>query len=144
MSLIFVGVLGVVHLARFGAGPSFTKESFFAGSATNPSKYAIALYSGLWAFDGWDACSVGHRMLHKDGTAKLTISRDLVYRWRDERHRARFTASITLVDDSGPHVILSSQYVVFCGLGAERGGFDKHCCPRLWSSRDWEVRRHPI
>lgn len=58
MSLVFVGILGAIHLARFGAGPSFTKEALFAGSAKNPSKYAIALYSGLWAFDGWDACSV--------------------------------------------------------------------------------------
>jgi amino acid transporter len=26
----------------------------FDGTSTSPSAYALALYSGLWAFDGWD------------------------------------------------------------------------------------------
>lgn len=57
-SLIFVGVLGLLYLIRHGPGPSFASGSVFKGSSTNLSDYAIALYSGLWAFDGWDQCSV--------------------------------------------------------------------------------------
>lgn len=32
-------------------------SGFFEGSSTDISKYALALYSGLWAFDGWDQCT---------------------------------------------------------------------------------------
>lgn len=32
-------------------------SSLFEGSATSPGAYALALYSGLWAFDGWDQTS---------------------------------------------------------------------------------------
>lgn len=54
-SLIFVGVLGAIYLARNGPGPALS-SNLFAGTSTSPGSYAIALYSGLWAFDGWDAC----------------------------------------------------------------------------------------
>lgn len=55
-SLVFVGVLGFVHLARNGPGPALSTD-IFEGTSSAPGSYAIALYSGLWAFDGWDACS---------------------------------------------------------------------------------------
>lgn len=32
-------------------------SNLFEGSATSPGAYALALYSGLWAFDGWDQTS---------------------------------------------------------------------------------------
>lgn len=57
-SLIFVAVLGFLYLARHGPGPSFLDGAFFKGTSSKPGDYAIALYSGLWAFDGWDQCSV--------------------------------------------------------------------------------------
>lgn len=59
-ALIFVGVLGLLYLIRHGPGPSFASGTIFQGSSTNLSDYAIALYSGLWAFDGWDQCSVSY------------------------------------------------------------------------------------
>jgi len=52
-SLILVTILGIVQLAR-GKASSSLKGSPFAGSSTSPSSYSLALYSGLWAFDGWD------------------------------------------------------------------------------------------
>lgn len=61
-ALIAVPVLAIVKAAR-GGMPDASKEAFvsfsslFAGSATWPSAYALALYSGLWAFDGWDQTS---------------------------------------------------------------------------------------
>ncbi|WOO85533.1 Cystine/glutamate transporter [Vanrija pseudolonga] len=56
-SLIFVSVLGLLYAIKHGAGPSFSGGHLFRGSSNNPGAYAIALYSGLWAFDGWDQCS---------------------------------------------------------------------------------------
>lgn len=56
-SLLFVGVLGIVYLTRNGPGPSFSKD-IFQGTSASPGNFAIAIYSGLWSFDGWDACSV--------------------------------------------------------------------------------------
>ncbi|KDQ18122.1 hypothetical protein BOTBODRAFT_29449 [Botryobasidium botryosum FD-172 SS1] len=52
-ALLAIAILGVVQIARGRATASLT-ESVFAGTSTNPSSYALALYSGLWAFDGWD------------------------------------------------------------------------------------------
>jgi len=77
ISLVFVGVLGVIYLARYGPGQALTTD-VFAGSSQSPGSYAIALYSGLWAFDGWDACSV--RL-----TARALTNMQ-VHRGRDEGH----------------------------------------------------------
>jgi amino acid transporter len=60
-SLVFVGVLGIIYLIRHGPGPAFT-GNIFAGSSKEPGSYATALYLGLWAFDGWDQCSVGYKL----------------------------------------------------------------------------------
>lgn len=57
-SLVFVFLLGLLSLIRNGAGPSFGAQSIFTGTSVNPGGYALALYSGLWAFDGWDQCNV--------------------------------------------------------------------------------------
>ncbi|KAI0670298.1 amino acid transporter [Trametes maxima] len=62
IALISITVLGLVHLARGRASTSFT-EPLFEHSSTSPSAYALALYSGLWAFDGWDQANyVGGEM----------------------------------------------------------------------------------
>lgn len=58
-ALVFIAILGLLTLIRNGPGPAFSAETFFEGTSTQPSSYAIALYSGLWAFDGWDQCNVG-------------------------------------------------------------------------------------
>ncbi|KAI9070380.1 amino acid transporter [Trametes sanguinea] len=52
-ALLAITIIGLVQLARGRASTSFT-EPLFEGSSTSPSTYALALYSGLWAFDGWD------------------------------------------------------------------------------------------
>ncbi|KZT09448.1 amino acid transporter [Laetiporus sulphureus 93-53] len=62
VALISITILGLVQLARGHASTSLT-ESLFSGSSTSPSSYALALYSGLWAYDGWDQANyVGGEM----------------------------------------------------------------------------------
>lgn len=65
-ALILVTVLGVVQLARGKASPSL-RQPWFENSSTSPSAYSLALYSGLWAFDGWDQANyVGGEIHHPE------------------------------------------------------------------------------
>ncbi|TRM56224.1 amino acid permease-domain-containing protein [Schizophyllum amplum] len=52
-ALIAVTVIGIVQLARGAASSAFSRP-LFEGASTSPAAYSLALYSGLWAFDGWD------------------------------------------------------------------------------------------
>jgi len=52
-ALISIMILGIVQLIRRRETSSLT-EPIFTGTSSNPSSYALALYSGLWAYDGWD------------------------------------------------------------------------------------------
>lgn len=59
-------MLGFVQLARGKSSTSLT-EPLFKDSSTSPSSYSLALYSGLWAFDGWDQANyVGGEIKHPD------------------------------------------------------------------------------
>lgn len=41
------------------------REPLFEGTTHNPSSFALALYSGLWAFDGWDQANyVGGELIN--------------------------------------------------------------------------------
>ena len=68
VALVFIAILGLLTLIKDGPGPAFTTDTFFQGTSTQPSTYAIALYSGLWAFDGWDQCNVCLLLVVPDGT----------------------------------------------------------------------------
>ncbi|RXK34828.1 L-methionine transporter [Tremella mesenterica] len=57
-ALLAVAILGLVYFLHHGAPESFQPQNFFSGTSSRPSNYAIALYSGLWAFDGWDQCNL--------------------------------------------------------------------------------------
>lgn len=48
-----VTVFGLMQLVRGRASESFSKP-LFEDSSLSPSAYSLALYSGLWAFGGWD------------------------------------------------------------------------------------------
>ncbi|KAG8855164.1 hypothetical protein FRB96_007202 [Tulasnella sp. 330] len=56
-ALVLVTVLGFVQLVRGRESSSF-REPLFMGTTPNPSSFALALYSGLWAFDGWDTVNL--------------------------------------------------------------------------------------
>lgn len=64
VSLVFVFVLGLIFLIRNGPAPALSPAEIFQGTSTSPGSYAIALYSGLWAFDGWDQCNVSRSPSH--------------------------------------------------------------------------------
>ncbi|KAK6511651.1 hypothetical protein TWF481_000560 [Arthrobotrys musiformis] len=60
VSLMAITVIGiVVAITGFSVkpgGPSMEWKmgNWFEGSSRDPGAYAVALYAGLWAFDGWD------------------------------------------------------------------------------------------
>ena len=56
-SLVFVLGLGIFWAAVHGSGPSFS-GNIFENTSSNLGNYAIALFSGLWPFDGWDTANV--------------------------------------------------------------------------------------
>lgn len=63
LALVAVPILAIVVAAR-GKMPDASKHAFssignlFEGSSQSPSNYALALYSGLWAYDGWDQSTI--------------------------------------------------------------------------------------
>jgi amino acid transporter len=59
IALVAVTVIGVIVAATGFSyhGPANTDwktHNWFAGTSTDISNWAVALYAGLWAFDGWD------------------------------------------------------------------------------------------
>jgi hypothetical protein len=59
VALIGVTVIGIVVAAtgfsyKGPANDDWKKQSWFEGTSTDVSNWAVALYAGLWAFDGWD------------------------------------------------------------------------------------------
>lgn len=62
VALMSITIIGLMQLIRGRVSESF-KEPLFDGSSQSPSEYSLALYSGLWAFDGWDQANyVGGEM----------------------------------------------------------------------------------
>ncbi|SNX83108.1 related to large neutral amino acid transporter 1 [Melanopsichium pennsylvanicum] len=86
MVLIVVPILAIVQAARGKSSTSSLKAfssigNLFEGSSTSPSSYALALYSGLWAFDGWDqSCFVAGEMkrVEKDLPKVIHVSMGMV------------------------------------------------------------------
>ena len=72
MFLKFIALLGVtvtgivVAITGFSASGTANQDwkttGWFEGTSTSASSWAVALYAGLWAFDGWDNVSI---MLHR-------------------------------------------------------------------------------
>lgn len=55
--LVLVTVVGLVFLPKFKGTAALTSEGFFEGASHDISHYAIALYAGLWSYDGWENCN---------------------------------------------------------------------------------------
>lgn len=60
--MVAVPILALIFTLK-GHTPEASRQAFsslpalFANSSVAPSAYALALYSGLWAYDGWDQSS---------------------------------------------------------------------------------------
>ncbi|KAL8668519.1 MAG: hypothetical protein Q9168_006849, partial [Polycauliona sp. 1 TL-2023] len=57
LSIAITGLIVAVTnktLTSFTPNQNWRNESWFAGTNTNASNWAVAIYAGLWAFDGWD------------------------------------------------------------------------------------------
>ncbi|CAD6569352.1 MAG: hypothetical protein CYPHOPRED_003298 [Cyphobasidiales sp. Tagirdzhanova-0007] len=54
-ALLAVAIMGVVQLAK-GRSSESLRGNVFQGSTGSPGRYALALYSGTWAYSGWDQC----------------------------------------------------------------------------------------
>ncbi|KAL9578758.1 MAG: hypothetical protein Q9212_005518, partial [Teloschistes hypoglaucus] len=60
LALLAIAITGLVvaltnhTLTSYPPSNEWKTESWLAGTSTNPSSWAVALYAGLWAFDGWD------------------------------------------------------------------------------------------
>lgn len=64
VALLGVTVMGIVVATTglsWSGQPStdWRTHNWFDDTSTDPSRWAVALYAGLWAFDGWD--NVNHR-----------------------------------------------------------------------------------
>ena len=62
IALLGVSLTGIVVAAtglsiHGSPNPDWKTHSWFAGSSTDITNWALALYAGLWAFDGWDNTS---------------------------------------------------------------------------------------
>ncbi|WVQ98904.1 hypothetical protein IAU59_006035 [Kwoniella sp. CBS 9459] len=138
-SLLFVAVLGVIALVKGGPGPGLT-QGLFEGTKTELSAYAIALYSGLWAFDGWDSCCfvAGEmrntsrdlpRAVHGSMAIVITLFVSANIAYFVVLSPAIVAASNTVALDYGKATIGSLGMVVFSVLvaiscfGALNGGF---------------------
>ncbi|KAM0456325.1 hypothetical protein ACHAPV_007267 [Trichoderma viride] len=59
VALIAVTVIGIVvaitgYSYKGEASTEWKTNDWFKGTSSDPSNWAIALYAGLWAYDGWD------------------------------------------------------------------------------------------
>lgn len=81
-ALLAVTIIGVIVAitgisSKGEANQDWKNSGWFEGTSTDISDWAVALYAGLWAFDGWDNVSL---FIYK-GEANLTLKDKL----RDRR-----------------------------------------------------------
>ncbi|OAV95275.1 hypothetical protein, variant [Puccinia triticina 1-1 BBBD Race 1] len=55
LSLLAIIIMAIVRLATGHHSDNFQAHNIFKNTSSSPSDLASALYSGLWAFDGWDS-----------------------------------------------------------------------------------------
>ncbi|KZV90230.1 hypothetical protein EXIGLDRAFT_740819 [Exidia glandulosa HHB12029] len=72
-ALLAITVLGLVKLLQGHESPAL-REPLFEGTTHNPSSFALALYSALWAFDGWDQANyIGGELINPGKTFPRVI-----------------------------------------------------------------------
>lgn len=113
--------------------PTESKQAFssfgslFEGSSTSPSSYALALYSGLWAYDGWDqSCYVAGemknvtrdlpRVIHSSMSLVITFFCLMVASYFLVLPPALVSGTNTVALDFGSAIFGTTGGIVFAGL----------------------------
>lgn len=52
--LLAISIIGLIEIRHFKDTSALSSQSLFEGSSSSLGEYAVALYAGLWAYDGWD------------------------------------------------------------------------------------------
>lgn len=74
---IVVAATGLAH-NREALSTTWKNTNWFAGTSTSSSQWAVALYAGLWAYDGWDNTNyVVGEMIHPARDLPRTIHTSL-------------------------------------------------------------------
>ena len=98
-------------MARGRASPSF-QEPIFEDSSHSPSAYALALYSGLWAIDGWDQINyVGGEMKDPGKTMPRVIHSSMAI------VVVSYLVSLSDVYLKEAVSFSCSKYFIFCRVG---------------------------
>ena len=89
MFMKFVALFGITITGIVVAATGFTwhgkpnmdwkTTGWFVGTSSDPSSWAVALYAGLWAFDGWDNVFIPLSLILPSLT---NLSKDQLRRWR--------------------------------------------------------------
>lgn len=111
VALLFVTVLGVVvaftGFSLNGEANEEWKQNWFKDTTFDVSGWAVALYAGLWAYDGWDNVSILIENL-RQRIYSLTITDELCC-WRVPQSITRSPASHSHSYATGHPLIRSRQ-----------------------------------
>ncbi|KAI9846651.1 MAG: hypothetical protein M1838_001207 [Thelocarpon superellum] len=126
LALLGVAITGVVVAAtgfawKGHASDDWKTHGWFDGTSTNISSWAVALYAGLWAFDGWDNVNyvVGEfRNPHRDLPRVLHTSMALVVVSYILANVAYFLVLPTKVIESSNTVAVQFGAKVFGPIGS--------------------------
>ncbi len=102
-----------MQLARGHVSVSLT-QSLFQDSSHSPSEYALALYSALWAFDGWDQANyVGGEMKN----ATKNIPRAIHSSMAIVTVRKLIVSKAVILTYPLVDPVSSCECLIFCGAG---------------------------
>ena len=115
IALIGVTVVGVVVAATgfsLSGSPNldWKTHKWFEGTSTDISAWAVALYAGLWAYDGWD--NVGFQSSRHAIIAANFRNTDKLRRGRIPQSIPRPTASNTHSHAHSHHILLPGKHVL--------------------------------
>ena len=116
--LKFIALLGVTIIGIVVAATGYSydgklsqewkHENWFTGTNQNLSGWAVALYAGLWAFDGWDNVSIHLLLLCRC----LTQNPDKLCGWRIPQSISRSTTSHPHSNADSDCILSLSQHLL--------------------------------
>ena len=107
----------MIRLATGKASSSF-RQPLFTGSSTSPSSYALAIYSGLWAFDGWDQANfVGGEINSPEKNIPRAIHSSMIIVTVRSFFYIYSNVSRSTVRHCHVVAVFTGQPVVLCGFG---------------------------